>query len=261
MRGLRFLRCVSIIAAAALLPVHGRANDSSSVLGAGGLVLVKTNAISIEREDLTLSPRQVRVRYVMRNNETSPVTLRVAFPLPELPVETPAGLDISDASGRLVAHAIGLPTSMRPNFLGFTVWANGELLRPEVEVRAMLPDGRNIARELRQIGGWSLVLNPRLMVDEPRMLAGAQYDVGPSILRKLRALRAIEGNDEASWPTWRSYVTFHWLQTFNPGVTVIEHSYMPVVGGFQFHRDHGIWVGGAVGEASNLDEAYCIDEI
>jgi hypothetical protein len=92
------------------------------------------------------------------------------------------------------------------------------------------------------------------------MLAGAQYDVGPSILQKLRALGAASGDDNATWPLWKTYVTFHWLQTFNPGVTVIEHSYRPVIGRFMFHRDNGIWVGGAVGEPDAIDQAYCVDD-
>lgn len=261
MPGLGFLRSASIVVAAAILAGHARANDSSSVLAAGGLVLVKTDAISIEREDLTLSPRQVRVRYEMRNKGASPVALRVAFPLPELPVDTPGGLDIADRNGEVVAHAIDLPTSERPNFLGFAVWANGKYVEPEVEVRALLPDGRNIAAELREIGGWSLVTSPRLLVDiaDLRSHVGARYDVGPSMLRQLRALGAIAGTD-AAWAAWKTYVTFHWLQTFAPGVTIIEHRYLPAVGRFLFNRSNGTWVGGAVGEPDNLDKAYCIDK-
>ena len=53
-----------LIAAMAALPrAPGKANDSAAELAAGGLVLVKTDAISIQREDLTVSPTGVRVRY------------------------------------------------------------------------------------------------------------------------------------------------------------------------------------------------------
>src|SRR5579871_4486292 len=64
------------------------ANDSSSELAAGGIVLTKTDAIAMQREDLSLSPAEVRVRYEMRNDTGRPVTLRVAFPLPDVPKDT-----------------------------------------------------------------------------------------------------------------------------------------------------------------------------
>ena len=55
--------------------VPAAANDSSSELAAGGIVLVKTDAITMQREDLTLSPSEVKVRYEMRNDTGQPVTL------------------------------------------------------------------------------------------------------------------------------------------------------------------------------------------
>lgn len=54
------------------------ANDSASELAAGGLVLTRTDAIAMQREDLTLAPDEVTVRYEMRNDTGKPVTLRVA---------------------------------------------------------------------------------------------------------------------------------------------------------------------------------------
>ena len=81
-----------LIAAALLLASPASANDSSAELAAGGIVLTKTDAITMQREDLALSPSEVRVRYEMRNDTGQPVTLRVAFPMPEVPHMTPAGM-------------------------------------------------------------------------------------------------------------------------------------------------------------------------
>jgi hypothetical protein len=48
--------CISILALSlAALGDASWGNDSGSELAAGGLVLLKTDAISIQREDLTLS--------------------------------------------------------------------------------------------------------------------------------------------------------------------------------------------------------------
>ena len=136
-------------ALAVIVPGRGHANDSSSVLAAGGLVLTKTDAISIQREDLFISPTQIRVRYEMRNDQDRPVTLHVAFPLPELPVDTPAGHDITNGNGETIAHNIELPFFERPNFIAFNARADGNGLHPELEIRATLPDGRKIADQLR----------------------------------------------------------------------------------------------------------------
>ena len=255
-------RVLALLAALLAAADTARANDSSSELAAGGLVFVRTDAVAIEREDLSIAPRQVRVRYAMRNAGTAPVTLRLAFPLPPIPADTPGGRAILDAHGQEVAGNIDLRGFGRPNFVDFTVTADGKPVTPEVEVRAVLPDGRDIAAELRQIGGWSLLLYPRLYVSNPTPQDMAEYDVGPTILGRLRELGAVgrdKGDDSYGWPLWRTLVTFHWMQTFRPGVTVIEHSYFPVTGGFWFNRDGNNWKGGARGAAASLNDAYCID--
>jgi hypothetical protein len=253
-------RRLLIAAMIVTMPGQGNANDSSSLLAAGGLVLTKTDAISIQREDLSIAPAQIRVRYEMRNDRGTPVTLHVAFPSPELPVETPAGMDITDANGNTIAHMINLPSLQRPNFLNFTVSADGSLLQPALEIRAIAPGGRNIAEQLRAIGGWSLVLNPRMFVNEPSPDEQAQGDIGPEILQKLRDLGAVEGTDDTYRPTWKTYVTFHWQQTLRPGLTIIEHAYQPVIGEFLFHCNNGKWIGGAVGDPTDMNEADCIEE-
>ena len=60
------------------------ANDSTAVLGAGGLQLVRNQAISVISEDLYVSAEAVRVTYHFRNITDAPVTYTVAFPLPPL---------------------------------------------------------------------------------------------------------------------------------------------------------------------------------
>src|ERR1700732_5638622 len=52
-----------------------RANDSRAELAVGGLVFTKSSEVSIESEDLTLTPDTVTGRYVFLNQSGSPVTL------------------------------------------------------------------------------------------------------------------------------------------------------------------------------------------
>jgi uncharacterized protein DUF4424 len=224
------------------------ANDSAAELAAGGLVLVKTDAIALQREDLTLSPAEVRVRYEMRNDTGRPVTLRVAFPMPEVPSNSPDGLQIAGTAYNNIA--MKAPTD--PNFMGFRVQVDGRPLDAEVEVRAELPGGRDIAAALREIGGWPLVLQPGLFDSSDKKTLDADTR------RKLTALGAIEELDATTFRLpWTTHVTFHWTQTFPPGVTVVEHTYRPVPG-FRFIVVNGSQpLQGSGGD--DPARAFCID--
>lgn len=257
---MRKRRLFGLIIAAALSGGRCLANDSSSELAAGGLVLTKTDAITMQREDLTLTPQQVLVRYEMRNDKPQPVTLRVAFPMPDLPIDTFAGMDLLDASGESNAHNISMPTNL-PDFLAFQVKADGTRIEPSVEVKAELADGRNIVEALRLIGGWWLVLHPRMYVSGPNTLSDgdADRDIGPNMLRQLRDLGAITGSDGVFIPLWRTRITFHWMQTFKPGITIVEHRYRPILGGFLMGSEKDKLQGSAGGGPDDPRVGFCID--
>lgn len=61
-----------------------------------------------------------------------------------------------------------------PNFLGFRVWADGDEVTPEVEIRATLPDGRDIGPQVQQIGGLPLVLP---VDDKDAVVASGNEDI------------------------------------------------------------------------------------
>ena len=60
------------------------ANDSSAELSAGGLVFTRSNDIALLSEHLTISPDTVSVRYQFVNETERPVTLTIAFALPDI---------------------------------------------------------------------------------------------------------------------------------------------------------------------------------
>jgi hypothetical protein len=130
-------------------PVH--ADDGAAALAAGGLVFVKAPGIVMQREDLTLSAAQIRVRFEMRNDRPAQATLRVAFPLPDVPLLTPGGWETQSGA------SVALPGDVTdPRFIDFTVRVNGQVVQPELEVRAMLPDGHDVSALLRDAGGDAL---------------------------------------------------------------------------------------------------------
>jgi hypothetical protein len=199
----------------------------------------------MQREDLTLSLNEVRVRYEMRNDSAGPVTLRVAFPLPELPALTPGGR-ITTTGG----YNIPMREPREANFIDFRVWTDGRELTPEVEIRATLPDGRDVAAAVRQIGGIPLVMRSGLFFPPD------DADLDAEARRRLTETGAIELLDGRGYRLpWTTYVTFHWMQTFAPGVTVVEHSYRPIVGFLPFRPD----AQGVVSGTDDLAATFCID--
>ena len=243
------------------------ATDSSSELAAGGLVLTKTEAIGMQREDLTLSPSEVRVRYEFRNDTGKPVKLLVAFPLPEVPEATPGGMQTSGGQ-----RNIDLPAPTDANFLDFRLWVNGHPVTPEVEIRAQLTDGRDIAAQLAQIGGPALALQPRVFElpydAADRAGPNGGWDLDAATRQKLRDLGALREDGDTYETLWTTRITFHWMQTFPPGVTVVEHAYRPILGsgliapekaGHPGEADlaHGEWKGSL---DAKLASAFCIDE-
>ena len=58
------------------------ANDSVAEMGAGGLILVRADGVTMQSEDLFVSPSQVRVDYEFRNDAKETQNYLVAFPMP-----------------------------------------------------------------------------------------------------------------------------------------------------------------------------------
>lgn len=241
------------------------ANDSSSELAAGGVVLTRNDSITMQREDLTLAPDQVTVRYEMRNNTSAPITLRVAFPLPDVPVGTPAGKSVRGPDGKDIAYNVAMRDVTDPNYLGFFVSVDGKALTTETDIHAFLPDGRDIVKDLYRIGGWGLVLRPMYYEIDPTMRTVDAFDVGPTIHQALLKLHAVDGDAKAAMPLWSTRVTLHWMQTFKPGVTIVEHRYRPVIGSMlvasvgpdhaKVDAENGTWIGSG---SADFGKDFCI---
>jgi hypothetical protein len=102
------------------------ANDSAATLAAGGIVLTKSDGIVLEREDLTIGARRVRVAYVFRNVSGEDIRTRVAFALPSTEDE-----------------------------LGDIVWADAQ--RPENPMRfSVVVDGVPQPFETETKDGWAI---------------------------------------------------------------------------------------------------------
>lgn len=87
------------------------ANDSSASLEAGGLVLKQQEDIAMVSEDLFISMDKIEVNYVFENRSGHNISTLVAFPMPDVPVD-------SD-------YDISIPFPDQDNFLNFKVFVEG----------------------------------------------------------------------------------------------------------------------------------------
>jgi hypothetical protein len=211
------LRSAIALAVATAAAAPALANDSSAELTTGGLVFVRNDNVEMQSEDLRISAKEIHVRYRFFNKSDKPVTVLVAFPMPEIKV------DEQD-------QVISVPTEDPVNFLAFTTTVNGQPVVTKVEQR-VLSAGLDRTQLLRSLG---LPLAPHLAStnealdrlppekwDELLRLGIAEieeYDAGQGMKKHLAA-------------RWGLQTTFYWEQTFAAKAeAVIEHRYKPSVG-------------------------------
>ena len=190
-----------------------RANDTSAELAVGGLVFTKSSEVSIESEDLTITPDTVTVRYVFLNQSASPVTLTVAFPLPDI--------DLADGAN------VAFPTGDPLNFVGFSTKVDGKPINFTVNQRAIL-NNKDVTATLRDMG-------------IPTLPVGAQQLKINELPQQTRDRAVTAGlllqsgtNDKGEplyEPTWTLKTSVVRQQTFPPGKPVpVEHRYRTSVG-------------------------------
>ena len=129
------LRFLAIVGGMLAATCAARANDSAAELAIGGLQLIRTSDVAIESEDLRISPDRVTVRYQFANTSGKPVTLTVAFPLPDI--------DLAEA------ETIALPSSDPVNFVDFETRIDGVVAPFRIDQRAMVGD-RDVSALLAQ---------------------------------------------------------------------------------------------------------------
>ena len=216
------------------------ANDSTAAMGAGGLVLQRTDGISMLSEDLYVSAREVRVKYRFLNHTSEPIETIVAFPMPDVA----GGWDESVGGDVNSDHIVP-----------FITWVDDRAVYAQVERKAVI-GARDVTAELTAM---RIPLSPSGMAAMTAIEALSDADAD-----RLAAAGLIEVNRESGsrWITtnWTLKTTWYWTQYFEPGrEVVIEHLYAPAIGGS---------AGSLVGERmDDLPEAaadyaarYCTDE-
>ena len=191
----------------------GTANDSAAELSIGGLQFVRTNDVAMESEDLRIALDKISVRYQFANVTNKPVTLTVAFPLPDI--------DLSEADN------IALPSNDPVNFVDFETKVDGSPAPLTIDQRAMIGD-KDVSAQLRQ---FKLPLLPDW---QPRDPGGrpARSDSDPARGRRTLMPAGMSDNGRQQYaPGWVTRTSAVRQQVFPPARTVIvEHQYRPSVG-------------------------------
>ena len=181
------------------------ANDSFVGYGIGGLELRSTETVAMLREDLTIRPNRVQVRYVYRNETAEPVTAMVAFPLPEYTIP-------ADPWDRLPDN---------PAAMDFDTRVDGQSVALELDAIARL-DGVERSADLQRLG---LPMQPL----RGHVLHRAVAELPEEARDWLRAEGLLSAD---GLPNWTLQTVFLREQQFPPGEeVVVEHSYVPMSGG------------------------------
>jgi hypothetical protein len=240
------MRIPAVVFLLALLPGAALANDSTAELANGGLVFTRSPDVEMRSEDLFISADEIRVGYVFFNGSGRDVTSLVAFPMPDIRIE-------SDSDN------IAVPTEDPENILAFSTVADGRPVAARAEQKAYAGGAERTAL-LRRLG---VPLAPHLRATQEALdrVPRPEWDE----LVRLGLAEIVEYDDTGAGmrqhlaPRWLLKTAYHWQQTFPAGrETRIEHRYRPSVG-----QSVGTSLGspGAVTEAwfRDYQRKYCLD--
>jgi hypothetical protein len=192
---------------------QANANDSAADLSIGGLSFKKTDSVSIESEELTITLEAVTVRYQFLNRSSGPVTLTVAFPLPDL--------DLSDAANYAIPDADSI------NFVRFKTKVDGKPIEFTMHQRALLGN-KDVTAQLQELGLPLLPLDklPSLIKNLPDAERNSLIDQG--LLVQAGSTDRGQPFYDAGWRVSTSAVR---EQTFPPNRPVlVEHQYRTSLG-------------------------------
>lgn len=239
-----------------LMPAIGQANDGFGGLTATGLQFQKSANIRMVSEDLFLSPSQVRVKYLFRNDGAADERGEVIFPLPPIPL---AGL--ADSGFALTEDSL-----RRDNVVDFTAMVDGKKVAvrtDRVAVREPPFDEQRKGAAYYDAPGEEVTallkgLGIPLSLDVAEV-AAALASLPQADKDTLKAKGLADFYDgEPPVPAWSVIVRYHWSQVFPAGRDVsIEHRYNPAPPGGIFvwpahERDYDTY-------QRELIRTYCID--
>jgi hypothetical protein len=219
-------------------PTPVLANGATASFPAGGVVFHQEEHISIVREDLEIGLKQIHVHYVFRSSATKPLHLTIGFPLAKIFFDD--GPD--ELGGRSASE-----TDLR-NYMAFEVRADGKAVRPKRHEYGW-KDGTNVTAQLKK-------LHVPVFVTYNGRDFGLQ-DLPQSTLDTLMKAKLAEryGKDPVVYPRWEYQTVYEWQQTFPPGESAVDVTYVPLYGDITTEAMFSLFPGEEEGDAR-----YCFDD-
>ena len=200
---------------AATAPVF--ANDTMATLGAGGLTFVTTDKVEMQAEDLSISPKQVKVVYRFKNDAATDQHVLIAFPLPDI---------TGDGD-----FTVAIPTEDPENIFGFKTTFDGQPVKATLHQNAFAV-GIDETDYLKKLG---VPLAP--FGDATLKVVNALTDAAHQRMEQLGLVipmdyNAGQGDRTDYTPMWTLKSAYSWEADFPAGKTVtVVHTYTPSVGG------------------------------
>lgn len=187
------------------------ANDSQAAIGIGGLTLIRSEAIRLDREDLFISREQVRVNYVFTNTSDRDIETLVAFPLPDIVLS---------------------PATAAPDFtkdLDFRTTVEGQAVPLQLVQRASFK-GQDITARLQGLNLPLAAQGDAFSAAVNRLPAAARAALEREEM--LLGTAPVAGQPQLWDALWTVHTTITRRQTFPAARSIrVEHSYRPVAGG------------------------------
>ena len=197
-----------------VIVTHFFANDGYGALGAGGIIIGKTDDIAMAKEVLEISYNKIKVSYEFINESDKDITETIVFPLPEFQIGVGIFSD-HDSYLKMIDS--------------FKVVVDGKPVTFETKVRTVISGGelkgQDITDKLLKLGF------------SERDIIASEDNFDDIIVPKAEILeknglceRNVE-NDEV-YVRWTNHITYEWRQTFKAHQKVkISHEYRPLIGG------------------------------
>jgi hypothetical protein len=193
-----------------------RANMTTAVIGAGGLVPVKIDNISIEREDLYVSPKHVSVRYLFKNPTAADIHTPILFPLPPIDVYWESGDGFNATLQSKDGPAINV-----------NVKVAGKPMNVLLRQRAYSRDGLEVTEKLRT--------NKIKLLSRPGELEDSLKLIDQAAINEMARIGLIV-KDDPNWGylgNWTVVGEYIWTQVFPANSTIeVSIDYKPLTGGF-----------------------------
>jgi hypothetical protein len=194
-----------------------KANDSAAEIGIGGLTLLQSDSITLDREELFVSAKEVRVDYEFTNTSEQSQTVLVAFPLPDL---NPMDGELGDRS-----------TPNYANDLDFRTVVDGKNLELKLVQQAFFK-GKEITARLAELG--LPMLDAAADDAFNKAINGMDSTFRDKLLQEewIREV-GVGANDVKYWgANWTIKTSVTREQLFPARQTIrVQHRYKPLAGG------------------------------